>query len=50
MGLGDIVDELGDEHGLADAGTAKQANLAALCVGSKQVNDFDAGLEHLGDG
>ena len=28
--LGDVVDELHDEHGLADAGAAEQADLAAL--------------------
>ena len=43
--LGDVVDELHDEHGLADAGAAEQADLAALTVGGEQVDDLDAGLE-----
>ena len=44
---GDPVDHLLDEHGLADAGAAEQADLAALHVGLEQVDDLDAGLEHL---
>ncbi len=46
--LGDVVDELHDQHGLADAGAAEQADLAALGVGSEQVDDLDAGDEDLG--
>jgi hypothetical protein len=45
--LGDVVDELHDEHGLADAGAAEQADLAAAGVRGEQVDDLDAGLEHL---
>ena len=45
--LGEVVDQLLDEHGLADAGAAEQADLAALGVGREQVDDLDAGLEHL---
>ena len=48
MLLGDVVDQLHDEHGLADARAAEQADLAALDVGGDQVDDLDAGLEHLG--
>ena len=47
---GDVVDQLHDEHGLADAGAAEQAGLAALHVGLEQVDDLDAGLEHLDAG
>ena len=46
----DAGDHLLDEHGLADAGTAEQADLAALDVGGHEVDDLDAGLEHLGLG
>ena len=46
VSLGDVVDELHDQHGLADAGTAEQADLAALGVGRKQVHDLDAGDEN----
>src|SRR4029453_16190054 len=48
--LGDTGDHLLDQHGLADAGTTEQADLAALHVGGEQVDDLDAGLEHLGLG
>ena len=45
--LGDTTDHLGDQHGLADAGTTEQTDLAALHVRREQVDDLDAGLEHL---
>jgi hypothetical protein len=47
MRLRDVVDELHDEHRLAHAGAAEQADLAALAVGREQVDDLDAGLEDL---
>ena len=43
---GDPLDHLLDEHGLAHAGAAEEADLAALHVGLEQVDDLDAGLEH----
>src|SRR5207237_2576818 len=48
--FGDVRDELEDENRLADAGTAEQAGLAALRVRLEEVDDFDAGLEHLDAG
>ncbi len=45
--LGDVVDQLLDEHGLADARAAEQADLAALGVRREQVDDLDAGDENL---
>jgi hypothetical protein len=39
---GDVVDELHDDDGLADAGAAEQADLAALQVRLEQVDDLDA--------
>jgi hypothetical protein len=50
VALGDVVDELHDEDGLADAGAAEQADLAAAGVRGEQVDDLDARLEHLGRG
>ena len=44
---GDVVDQLHDDDGLADAGAAEQADLAAAQIGLEQVDDLDAGLEHL---
>ena len=43
----DVVDQLHDDDGLADAGAAEQPDLAALQVRLEQVDDLDAGLEHL---
>ncbi|EAA00316.4 AGAP012078-PA [Anopheles gambiae str. PEST] len=40
--LGDVVDQLHDEYGLADAGTTEQADLAALRVRGQQVHHLDA--------
>ena len=50
MRLGDVVDQLLDQHGLADAGAAEQADLAALGVGREQIDDLDAGDENFGFG
>ena len=45
--LRDVVDQLLDQHRLADAGAAEQADLAAAGVRREQVDDLDAGLEDL---
>ncbi len=45
--LGHVVDEFHDDDRLAHAGAAEQADLAALQKGLDQVDDLDAGLEHL---
>src|SRR5947209_3835887 len=45
--LRDVVDELHDQHCLADAGAAEEADLAALRIRREQVDDLDAGLENL---
>ena len=50
VALGDVVDQFLDQHGLADAGAAEQADLAALRVGREQVDDLDAGDEDRGFG
>ncbi len=46
MRLGDVVDQLLDQHGLADAGAAEQAHLAALGIRREQIDDLDAGDEN----
>ena len=43
----DVVDQLEHVDGLADAGTAEQANLAALGERAHQVDDLDAGFQQL---
>ncbi len=45
--LGDVVDELEHVHGLADAGAAEQADLAALGERHQQVDDLDAGDQQI---
>ena len=50
VGLGDVVDELLDEHGLADTGTAEETNLSTTGVGGEEIDDLDTGLENLGSG
>ena len=48
--LGNVVDQLHDQHRLAHAGAAEQADLAALGIGGDQVDDLDAGFQDLGGG
>ena len=48
--LGDVVDQLLNDDRLAGAGAAEGADLAAAHEGSDQVDDLDAGLQHLGLG
>src|SRR5262249_20160378 len=43
----DVVNQFLNENGLADAGAAEEADLAALQEGLNEVDNFDAGLEHL---
>ena len=48
MRLRDVVDEFHDDDGLADAGTAEHAALAALEQRADQVDHLDPGHENLG--
>ncbi len=45
--LGDVVDQLEHVDGLADAGAAEQADLAALRERHQQVDDLDAGDQQI---
>ena len=47
MQLGDVVDEFHDDDGLADAGAAERADLAAFQERANEVNDLDAGRQNL---
>ena len=47
MALGDVVDQLHDQHSLAHTGTAEQANLASLLVGRQEIDDLDSSRQHL---
>lgn len=43
MGLGDVVDEFHDEHGLSDSCSSEQSDFSSLGVGGHQVDDLDTG-------
>ena len=43
---GEIVDELLDDDGFADACAAEETNFAAAEIGFEKIDDLDAGLEH----
>ena len=45
--LGDVVDQFHHVDGLAHAGAAEQADLAALGERAHQVNNLDAGFQQL---
>ena len=47
MQLGDVVDQFHDDDGLADAGAAERADFAALQERADQIDDLDAGGQHL---
>ena len=48
VGLGDVVDELLNEHSLADTGTTKETNLSTTSVGSEEVDDLRGREERAG--
>src|SRR5687768_2377779 len=50
VALGDVVDQLLDQHRFADPGAAEQADLAALGVGREQVDNLDPGDQDRGLG
>jgi hypothetical protein len=48
--LGDVVDQLQDDNGLADASAAERAHLASLEEGADQVDHLDARLQDFARG
>ena len=48
--LGDVVDQLLNDDGLAGAGAAEGADLTAAHEGGDQVDDLDTSLQHFGLG
>lgn len=50
VGLGDVVDQLLDEDGLADTSTTEQTNLTTTSVGGEQIDDLDTGDQNLSGG
>src|SRR5215203_5553318 len=47
MLLGNVVDQLLDNYGLADAGTAEDADLTALTERCDEIDNLDTGLKDL---
>jgi hypothetical protein len=50
VSLGDVVDELLNEHSLADTGTTEQTNFSTTGVGGEQIDDLDTSDENLSGG
>lgn len=50
MSLGDVVDELLNEHSLSDSSSSEKSNLSSTRVGSEEIDDLDSSLEDLGGG
>jgi peptide chain release factor 1 len=50
VSLGDVVDELLNEHSLSDTGTTEKSDFTTSGVRGEQVDDLDTGLENLGSG
>jgi hypothetical protein len=46
MGLGDVVDKLLNQHGLADTSTTEETNLATAGVGGKEIDDLDTRFQN----
>ena len=47
MLLGDGVDQLHDEHGLADTGTTEETDLTTSGVGGQQIDDLNTYLKYI---
>lgn len=43
--LGDVVNKLHNDDGLADTSTSEETNLTSLAVGENEINDLDTGGE-----
>jgi peptide chain release factor 1 len=50
VSLGDVVDQLLNEDGLADTGTTEETNLSTTGVGGEEIDDLDTGDENLSSG
>lgn len=50
MGLGDVVDELLNQHSLSDTSTSEETDLSSTSVGGKEVDNLDTGLQDFSSG
>ena len=48
VGFGDVVNQLLNEHSLADTSTTKETNLSTTSVGSEKIDDLDTSNQDLG--
>ena len=42
-----VRDQLLNQNGFSNSGTAEQSNLSAFCIRGKQIDNLDSGLKHL---
>merc|ERR1719410_148788 len=47
VGLGDVVNQLHDQHSLADTSTAEETNLTSLGIGGKEIDNLDTSDKNL---
>ena len=47
MSLGDVVNELHDEHSFADSSSTKESDLSSLGVRSEEIHHLDSSLQDL---
>jgi peptide chain release factor 1 len=50
VGLGDVVNQLLNEHSLSDTGTSEETNLTTTGVWGKEIDDLDTGNQNLSRG
>mmetsp|Transcript_59631 Transcript_59631/g.122294 ORF Transcript_59631/g.122294 Transcript_59631/m.122294 type:complete len:370 (+) Transcript_59631:679-1788(+) len=48
VSLGDVVDQLHDEHSLADTGTPEKSDLSSLGIWRQEIHDLDTSHQDLG--
>ena len=48
MEFGDVIDQLGNQHGFTHTGTGKQASLTTLSEWGDEVNHLNTSFEDLG--
>jgi hypothetical protein len=50
MGLGDVVNELLNQHSLSDTSTSEETNLSTTSIGGEEVDNLDTGFKDLSSG
>ena len=47
VGLGDVVNQFHNKHGLSDSGSSEKSDLTSSCVRGKEIDDLDSGDQEL---